>query len=80
MGSMAAVVTAVEQIAPETRYSFYLAFGLLPDAQIALEQQVPTISYTQEMPLIELATSSLHNFNNLCLRNKPNACAVPRTL
>lgn len=80
MGSMAAGVTAVGEITPEARYSFYLAFGLLPDAQIALEQQVPTISYTQEMPLIELATSSLLNFNNLCLRNKPNACAVPRTL
>lgn len=32
---------------PESRFSFWLAFGLLPDEQIALENDFPTISFDE---------------------------------
>lgn len=34
------------EVAPETRYSFYLAFGMLPDMQIALEQRFASLHKT----------------------------------
>lgn len=38
-------------ITEATRYSFYLAFGILPDDQIALEGDVPEVMWLQPRPL-----------------------------
>jgi len=67
MGSMATGVKNVDVITPETRYSFYLAFGILPDAQIALETEMPDIIYDPLMPLITLQQSIATSFNTQCL-------------
>lgn len=40
------------QITPESRYSFYLAFGLTPDEQVALECQ-PIVTWCEPEPVAE---------------------------
>jgi len=67
MGSMARGVKQVSSISAETRYSFYLAFGILPDAQIALEDEMPVVEYDKTMPLITLQQSIATSFNTQCL-------------
>ncbi len=67
MGSMARGVKQVEGISAETRFSFYLAFGVLPDAQIALENEMPDVEYDESMPLVTLQQSIATSFNTQCL-------------
>lgn len=59
-------------ITDESRVSFWRAFGILPDLQMAMEEQWPSIEYHHLPPMKELATSEI-SYNPLsCLRNKPN--------
>lgn len=51
MGYMARGVVADSYISPETRFSFWLAFGLTPDEQTSLELIQRTIEYTEKCPL-----------------------------
>jgi hypothetical protein len=51
MGYLARGVTAVGQVSDASRYSFWLAFGILPDMQIAMEESYPTIQYSAPCPL-----------------------------
>ena len=67
MGTMARGVKHVDGVSPESRFSFYLAFGILPDAQIALENEMPNVSYDKSMPLITLQQSIATSFNTQCL-------------
>jgi len=50
LGYMARGVQACD-ITPESRYSFWLAFGMLPDVQEALEQQEANVCYARPAPL-----------------------------
>lgn len=51
LGFMARGVVANSTITPEVRYSFWLAFGMSPDAQVELEDLHKEIVYTRENPL-----------------------------
>lgn len=68
MGYMAkGVVAAV--ITPETRYSFWLAFGLLPDEQEALEEDMPSVHYSEPRPMTFAEVDSIQTATALCLAN-----------
>jgi len=53
MGYMARGVMACA-VTQQSRYSFYLAFGLTPDEQVALEDEMPTVEYRPLEPMINL--------------------------
>lgn len=56
-------------ITPESRYSFYLAFGLTPDEQVALEEEMPQVRWCDPEPVTNLSnTISQHP-----LLHKPDA-------
>lgn len=52
MGYMARGVEGCD-ITPEARYSFYLAFGITPDAQLALEDEMPTVRWMEPEPVAD---------------------------
>lgn len=79
MGSMARGVKEVGEITPESRFSFYLAFGILPDAQIALENEMPDVQYDETMPLITLQQSIATSFNTQCLNVINRTLVEPST-
>lgn len=51
MGYMARGVKHVGEITAESRVSFWRAFGILPDLQIAMETSLPAIVYHQPTPM-----------------------------
>jgi len=51
LGYMSKDMVTASGISPETRYSFWRAFGMLPDEQEALESLVVDIDYGQRAPL-----------------------------
>lgn len=62
----------------EARVSFWRAFGILPDLQVAMEQSWPGISYTAEPPMLSpFQIISLNTTNPLCLLSRSNAAAKP---
>lgn len=68
MGYMARGVSSC-QITPESRLSFYLAFGLTPDEQVALEDEMPNVHWCEPEPVINITDLiSQHP-----LLHKPNA-------
>jgi len=61
LGYMAKGVKGCSTITPESRYSFWLAFGMLPDEQIALENLRKPISYCKSRPMTFGDVTSLHD-------------------
>lgn len=55
MGYMARGVKQVETISDDSRYSFWLAFGIDPDLQITMELEWPAICYDPNPPMKNLA-------------------------
>lgn len=51
LGYMASGVRQDARCDPETRYSFWLAFGITPDLQIAMEESYPEVVYTTPCPM-----------------------------
>jgi len=43
------------EITQDSRYSFYLAFGILPDDQVALEESIPGVCWLQPEPMSDIA-------------------------
>lgn len=68
LGYLARGMDSCATITPETRFSFWKAFNMLPDAQIELENMSVSIRYKKSNPLIfghiEPLHSLLQNFNN----------------
>lgn len=51
----------------KSRYSFWLAFDILPDIQVAMENNWPTIAYTSSIPMITLQESIINSNILKCL-------------
>lgn len=61
LGYMAARMNVVNSsITPEVRYSFWRAFGMLPDEQLALEELSKPISFADRTPLMFGDVTPLH--------------------
>lgn len=58
LGFMARGVKEVRDITPESRYSFWLAFDILPDLQTALESETIPIEYDTPTPMTLAQISS----------------------
>lgn len=76
MGYMARGVKTAE-ITEETRYSFYLAFGILPDDQIALETDVPEVEWLQPRPLEQSSINPFADFTHYAhqIQTKEHLCS-----
>lgn len=73
MGYMARGVKQVDSITAQSRYSFWVAFGIDPDLQIAMEQQWPGIVFDPSPPVKNLAEISSLSTNPLrWLQTIPN--------
>lgn len=60
MGYMSRGVESSSEITPECRYSFWVAFGMTPDEQVALEDHSVTIKYGDGCPLMFGDITSYH--------------------
>lgn len=60
MGYMSAGMKVSSIITPESRYSFWRAFGITPDEQISLEQLVVSVNYGDGTPLTFGDVAPLH--------------------
>jgi hypothetical protein len=74
------------EITWEARYSFYLAYGILPHDQIALEESIPDVCWLQPAPIERLADLSPFTQYFLYAKQKnqqrpchPIACGGPAT-
>jgi hypothetical protein len=65
MGFMAKDVEQLTVISSESRYSFWLAYGIDPDLQIIMENNWPAIVYTSNPPMINSADLSRLSYNPL---------------
>lgn len=59
-------------ITEEARYSFYLAFGMLPDEQVALECAHAPVAYREPRPMTFAEVEHLQSPLSLCRANRPN--------
>lgn len=59
LGYLARGMHSTAEVTPESRYSFWLAFGMLPDHQEALEQVVVDVGYSELTPMMYGNTSML---------------------
>lgn len=75
LGYMAKGVVGDSRIGPETRYSFWRAFGLLPDEQMALESIVVDIDYSQLGPL---TFGDVRPLSELLRVSKPDEVSDPK--
>lgn len=53
------VNAAIESISAKTRASFYYAFGILPDLQVAIEDEIVDFSYSNPMIFAEINQAQL---------------------
>jgi len=58
----------------EARYSFYLAFGMLPDEQVALECSHVPVTYQEPRPMTFAEVELLQTPVSLCRANRPSPC------
>lgn len=66
MGYMSRGVVGNSTITPEARYSFWLAFGMLPDEQESLENLTKPIVYRAARPLTFGDVTPLHDLLRTC--------------
>jgi len=76
LGFMANGVRSAD-ITPQARYSFWCAFGITPDLQIAMESGFPGIQYTSDPPMVNIYQIQALSNNPLCLLNRANLSAKP---
>lgn len=80
LGYMATGVRQDVQITAESRYSFWLAFGITPDLQVAIEDSYPDIIYSTNTPM-KLNLISQFPTTLACLQNvTSNNAVVPSTV
>jgi len=63
-------------ITDDTRYSFYLAFGMLPDMQEALESSMPRFAYSEPRPMIFADIERMKSPLQLWLESDPTKTAL----
>lgn len=71
MGRMARGVRTDQSITQDSRYSFWLAFGIDPDLQVAMENSWPEIEYDPHPPLIDIASIQSLSTNPLKCLQRP---------